>query len=134
MPGISNQLFGQQGLEARQSFFTGVARRSYDITQRVAELNLRLAQQLLLDASTAARHMFSAPDPLQAMAAAIQASQPAFDHLRTYQLELASVFTGTQGGPAQPSSQAAPGLAGGDPLTNASRADLAAAATGYTHH
>lgn len=134
MPGISNKLFGQQGFDAQQSFFTDFARRGYDISQRIAELNLRLAQQMLLDAATAARQMLASPDPFQAIAAGINASQPAFDHLRTYQLELASVFTGATGSSAPRSSPAAAGPAGGDPLTSATRAGSAATAAGYGRH
>lgn len=133
MPGFSSTPFGPQNFDAQHSFITDLARRSYDITRRVAELNLRLSQQLLLDASQATRQAFSASDPFQAIAASIQAAQPAFDHMRTYQLELASVFRGLRaGGPERATQAQAGALAGGDPLTNASRAEQAAGAAGYS--
>ena len=133
----SNPL-GHQGLQAQASIFSDLARRSYDATRRLGELNLQLMQQLLSDSAEASRQVSSCTNPVQVMAVAFSASQPAIEHLRTYQSQLMSLMTNLPASmprPTQHLQQAARGgdsVSGGDVLTNASRASDIAGAAGYT--
>lgn len=143
-PRSSSRAMLPQGLDAQANFLTELTRRSYDFTRRLSEMNLRLFQQLVQDTSAATRQLMSCTDPFQLMAAAANAGQPAFDHLRTYQQEVASLMNVArptyirsggqqhQGG-QELDSAAEGGLTGGDPFTNASRADGASGAASFTH-
>ncbi|QYF93763.1 TIGR01841 family phasin [Massilia sp. PAMC28688] len=132
--------FGRPGFDAQASFVADLTRRSCELARQLGELNMRLTQQLVEDTAEASRQILACTNPAQALTAAANAAQPALEHLYSYQQRLAGLFTGMQ--PASPRStphQHSAGrgghdsLAGGDPLTNASRADTIAGAAGYAH-
>ncbi len=141
----------RSGIEAQVSFMTELTRRSYDSVRKLSELNLHFAQQLLQDGVAATRQVLACSDPLQMAAAIANASQPAAQHLRSYQQQLIGMFTGAQldllreaetmvpqaGSYSAALAQVMAGeqLAGDDALTNPSRANgTSADSSGAVHH
>lgn len=86
----------QHGLDAQFSFMTEFTRRSCDSLRRLNELNLQFVQQAVQDAVDATRMVLSCSDPLQMMATAARATQPAGRHWQAYQQQLAGVMAGAQ--------------------------------------
>lgn len=86
----------QSHLDAQVSLITDMAGKMYDAVQRITELNLQLAQQLIDDTMSASRHLMSASDPVEWSAAAVASGVPASEHLRAYQQRLMGVLAGTQ--------------------------------------
>lgn len=131
-----------QGFQAQASFVSEFMQRSLEAARRLGELNAHVVEQLLTDSAEASHQILACSNPMQAMAVALTASQPAFEHLRTYQdrlLSLVTVFPEPGGRAVQHQQRAERNgggrgysVSGGDMLTNASRADDAASAAGYT--
>lgn len=86
----------QSHLDAQVSLMTDMAGKMYDAVQRITELNLQLAQQLITDTMAASRHLMAATDPVEWSAAAVASGVPASEHLRSYQQKLMGVLAGTQ--------------------------------------
>ncbi len=155
----------RSGLDAQVSFMTELSRRTFDSVRRLSELNLHFAQLLMQDSVSAARQVLACSDPLQMASTLTKATQPAAEHLRSYQQQLVGMLTGAQvemtrtaeslmpqgsryvaalaqsmardavAGADGPGRGPHDGLDGGDPLTNASRANgTAADSTGAVHH
>jgi phasin family protein len=140
MPSFSSNRVGPPGFDAQANFFTELTRGAYAFARQLGELNLRLTQQLMEDAAEASRQVMACTNPVQALTVAAGAGQPAVEHLYNYQQRVASLVAGVQHSASLSTAHqqsAGPGaphrLAGGDTLTNASRADSMAGATGYTH-
>jgi phasin family protein len=147
----------RSGIDAQVNFMTELTRRTYDSVRKLSELNLHFAQLLVQDSVTATRQVLACSDPLQMAATVANAAQPAAEHLRSYQQQLVGMISGAQveltrnaesmmpqasrysaalaQTLARDSASMANGVAGGDPLTNASRANgTAADSTGAVHH
>lgn len=150
MPSYSSNSAMRSGLDAQVNFMTELTRRSYDSVRRLSELNLHFAQQLMQDSVAATRQVLACSDPLQMAAIMANATQPAFQHLHSYQQQLAGMLTGAQveltrnaeslmprGSrytAAMVQSMTRDNVSGGDPLTNASRANgTAADSSGGAH-
>lgn len=86
----------QSHLDAQVSLMTDLAGKMYDAVQRITELNIQLAQQLIDDGMAASRQLMSAGDPAQWSAAAVASGVPASEHLRAWQQKLMAVLAGTQ--------------------------------------
>jgi phasin family protein len=141
----------RSGLDAQVNFMTELTRRTYDSVRKLSELNLHFAQLLIQDSVSATRQVLACTDPMQMASTVANASQPAVEHLRTYQQQLAGVLTGVQVEltrqaeslmpqarsytAAMAQSMAHDGVTGGDTLGNASRANgTVADSTGNVHH
>lgn len=96
MPSFSPQSAMQSGIDAQLSFMTELTRRSYDSVRKLSELHMHFSQQLMQDTVEATRQMMTCNDPFQLMATAANASQPAVQHLRSYQQQLVGMLTGAQ--------------------------------------
>lgn len=139
MPSYSSNSAMRSGLDAQVNFMTELTRRSYDSVRKLSELNLHFAQQLMQDSVAATRQVLACSDPLQMASTMANATQPAFQHLHSYQQQLAGMLTGVQAeltrsaesfmpqgsryAAAMAQSMARDDVSGGDPLTNASRAN-----------
>lgn len=86
----------QSHLDAQVSLMTDMAGKMYDAVQRITELNIHLAQQLIDDTMSASRHLMTAGDPVAWSAAAVASGVPASEHVRAYQQKLMGVLSGTQ--------------------------------------
>ena len=86
----------QHGLDAQFSFMTEFTRRSCDSLRRLNELNLQFVQQAVQDSVDATRMVLSCSDPLQMMATAARATQPASRHWQIYRQQLAGIMGGVQ--------------------------------------
>ena len=89
-PALKSQLEAQVGLLGALSL------RSCDTLQRVSELNMKLARELLDDGFAACRDLLSCKDPMKAAATAMRALQPAGERLGLYQHKLFGVFAEAQ--------------------------------------
>lgn len=96
MPSYSNRPTFQPGIEAQVNFMTELTRKTSDSLRKLGELNLQFAQQLLQDSFEASRRMLACSDPFQLAATAVNATQPAVEHLRSYQQQLVSMLSGAQ--------------------------------------
>ena len=114
-PALSSQLEAQMGLLGALSV------RSVDTVQRLSELNMQLARELVDDSFVACREALSCNDPVQMAATAMRALQPSGEHLARYQQRLMGIFADAQASlpapPPTPVSQGAgkratPGRAG----------------------
>ena len=151
MPSYSSNSAMRSGIDAQVNFMTELTRHSYDAVRKLSELNLHFAQQLMQDSVAATRQVLACSDPLQMPSTIASAAQPAAQHLRSYQQQLIGMLTGAQVelirnteslmpqgsryAAAMAQTMAGDKLTGGDPLTNASRANgTAADSTGAAHH
>lgn len=151
MPSHSPNSSMRSGIDAQVNFMTELTRRSYDSVRKLSELNLHFAQQLMQDSFAATRQVLACSDPLQMASTFANAVQPTAQHMRSYQQQLIGMLTGAQVDLVRNAESMLPqgsrytaalaqtmaddALAGGDPLTNASRADgTSADSTGGTHH
>ena len=151
MPSYSSNSAMRSGLDAQVNFMTELTRRTYDSVRKLSELNLHFAQLLIQDSVAATRQVLACSDPLQMAATMATAAQPAAEHMRSYQQQLIGMLTGTQVAltrsaeslmpqgtryaAAMVESMAHDTLIGGDPLTNASRANgTSPDSTGAVHH
>jgi phasin family protein len=150
MPSYSSNSAMRSGLDAQVNFMTELTRRSYDSVRKLSELNLHFAQQLMQDSVAATRQVLACSDPMQLAATMANAAQPAVDHLRSYQQQLVGMVTGVQVeltrtaesfmpqgsryAAAMAHSLAGEPVTGGDPLTNASRANGTAADSSGAGH
>jgi phasin family protein len=152
MPSYPSNSALRSGLDAQVEFMTELTRRSYDAVRKLSELNLHFAHLLIQDSVAATRQVLACSDPLHMASTIAGAAQPAADHLRSYQQQLAAMLTGVQLELArqaeslmpQPSSYSAAiahtpaqddAIVGADALANASRANgTAADSTGNVHH
>lgn len=96
----------QSQLEAQVGFFNTLSLRAVDTLQRVNELNMQLARQLLDNGFATCRAMLACRDPAQAAAVAMHGLQPSGERLRDYQQSLFGVMARAQAD--LPSSVAAP--------------------------
>ncbi len=151
MPSYSSNSAMRSGLDAQVNFMTELTRRSYDSVRKLSELNLHFSQLLMQDSVAATRQVLACSDPLQMAAAMANAAQPVAQHLRSYQQQLMGMLTGAQVeltrtaeslmpqgsryAAALAETMARDTLVGGDPLTNASRANgTSHDSTGAAHH
>lgn len=86
----------QHGLDAQFSFMTELTRRSCDSLRRLNALNLQFVQLAVQDSVDATRMVLSCSDPLQMMATAARATQPASRHWQIYRQQLAGIMGGVQ--------------------------------------
>lgn len=86
----------QSHLEAQVTLLTNIANRMVDAMQRLAELNVKYAQQWFQDWVDASRHLLSSADPVELGSAAVACSMPASEHMRNYQQQLLDTLAGAQ--------------------------------------
>ncbi len=165
MPSHSSHSAMRSGLDAQVNFVTELTRRTYDSVRKLSELNLHFAQLLMQDSVAATRQVLACSDPLQMASTMANAAQPVADHVRSYQQQLVGMLTGAQVDMTRQAEALMPqarsytaamvqslardpvtsgetltvnsehSVAGGDPLTNASRANgTSADSTGGVHH
>jgi phasin family protein len=153
MPSYSSNSAMRSGVDAQVAFMTEFTRRTYDAMRTLSELNLHFAQLLVQDAVAATRQVLACSDPLQMAATMANAAQPAAEHLRNYQQQLAGMLSGAQVELARQAESFMPqgsrysaalsqsmaredgDVTGGAPFTNASRANgTAADSTVQAHH
>ncbi len=151
MPSYSSNSAMRSGIDAQVNMMTELTRRSYDSVRKLSELNLHFAQQLMQDSVSATRQVLACTDPLQMASTFANAVQPAAQHLRSYQQQLIGMLTGAQVDLVRNAESLMPqgsryaaalaqtmsgeNLAGGDPLTNPSRANgTSADSTGAVRH
>jgi phasin family protein len=96
MPSYSNRPTFQPGFEAQVNFMTELTRKTSDSVRKLSELNLQFTQHMLQDSFEASRRLLACSDPFQLAATAVNAAQPAVEHLRSYQQQLVSMFSGAQ--------------------------------------
>lgn len=77
-------------LEAQLNFATELSRKLFETTQKMSELNLRLAHDLLQEWSHAGQQLLCARDTGEFLSAAAQL-QPGGDKLRQYQQQLGNL-------------------------------------------
>ena len=150
MPSYSSNPAMRAGIDAQLNFMTELTRRSFDSVRKLSELNLHFAQLLLQDSAAATRQVLACSDPFQIASTMASAAQPSAQHLRDYQQQLVGMLTGAQleltrraeslmpqgsrYAAAMVQSLAQEDVVGGDPLTNASRANGGASdSTGAVH-
>ena len=75
-------------LEAQLNFITELSRKMFDTAQKVSELNMRLAQDMLQEISNANNQLLTARDTGELLSLAAAQMQPGADKLRQYRQQL----------------------------------------------
>lgn len=75
-------------LEAQLNFITELSRKMFNTAQKVSELNMRLAQDMLQEISNANNQLLTARDTGELLSLAAAQMQPGADKLRQYQQQL----------------------------------------------
>ncbi|MFC0252612.1 phasin family protein [Massilia consociata] len=83
-------------LEAQVGLLGELSLRTCDAMQRLSELHMQLARQLVEDAIATGRQVLACEDPLQMTTTAMRQLQPSGEHLRHYQQGLFGVLAGVQ--------------------------------------
>lgn len=78
-------------MEAQLSFVTDLSRKMFDTVQKVSELNLSLAQELIQDMTAANQQLLAAKDVGEFASISSAQVQPATEKLRHYQQRLANL-------------------------------------------
>jgi len=79
-------------MDVQLSFFTDLSKKMFDTAQKVSELNLQLAQELVADMTACNQQLMSAKDPTEFASVASTQIQPAAEKLRTYQQRLSNLI------------------------------------------
>lgn len=98
MQSIANNPALRSHFDTQVNFYTELMHRTCDATQKLSELNLQLAQQLISEAVDTGRQLLGCTDPFQAAALAARQAEPMAQHLRSYQQQLMSLIAGAQVG------------------------------------
>jgi phasin family protein len=101
-PALKSQLEAQVGLLGALSV------RGVDTMQRLSELNMQLARELVDDTLGACLEALSCNDPVQMAATAMRRLQPSGEHLVHYQQQLMGVFADAQANLPLPAAPQAP--------------------------
>ncbi|SFB91775.1 phasin family protein [Massilia yuzhufengensis] len=101
-------------LDAQVGFLGALSLRTVDTLQRVTQLNMQLARELVGDSFAACHEVLDCQDPSQVAAVAMRRLQPSGEHLVHYQHGLFSVMAEAQAKlpspvPAQRGRAAGPG-------------------------
>jgi len=89
-PALQAQLKSQ--LDTQVDVFTQMSRHAVDAAGELGELNLRMMRTLFEDTLRFGRAMAACKDPVQMSAVAMREAQPAAEHWRSWQSELAKVL------------------------------------------
>lgn len=86
----------QSHLDAQVTLLTSMANRMVEAMHRLAELNVKYAQQWTQDWLDASRHLLSTSDLVELGSAAVASSMPASEHMRDYHQQLLNTLAGAQ--------------------------------------
>lgn len=78
-------------MEVQLSFINDLSRKMFDTAQRISQLNLNLAQDLVQEANTTNSHLVGARDVAEFASVATTQLHPAAEKLRNYQQQLTNV-------------------------------------------
>jgi phasin family protein len=79
-------------MDVQLSFFTDLSKKMFDTAQKVSELNLQLAQELVADMTACNQQLMSAKDPTEFASVASTQIQPCAEKLRNYQQRLSNLI------------------------------------------
>ncbi|WP_327076086.1 MULTISPECIES: phasin family protein [unclassified Janthinobacterium] len=79
-------------MEVQLAFMTDLFRKAIDTAQKVTELNMRLAQELIEDMTSANRHLMATKDATEFASVATTQLHPSIAKLRNYQQRLSNVL------------------------------------------
>lgn len=78
-------------LEVQLSFFTDLTRKLFDTAQKISELNLQLARELIEEMTSAHHQLMGAKDPAEFASVAATQTHAAAERVRNYQQRLSNV-------------------------------------------
>ncbi|MBC7857734.1 MAG: phasin family protein [Burkholderiaceae bacterium] len=79
-------------MDVQLSFFTDLSKKMFDTAQKVSEINLQLAQELVADMTACNQQLMSAKDPAEFASVASTQIQPCTEKLRNYQQRLSNLI------------------------------------------
>lgn len=79
-------------MDVQLSFFTDLSKKMFDTAQKVSELNLQLAQELVADMTACNQQLMAAKDPTEFASVASTQIQPVAEKLRNYQQRLSNLI------------------------------------------
>ena len=85
----------KQHMEAQLSFFTELSRKMLDSTQKIMELHLNLAQELIEESNRSSHQLMQAKDASEFASLITSQIQPTTEKLRNFQQHLSSLVAGT---------------------------------------
>ena len=78
-------------MEVQLSFITDLSKKMFDTAQKVSELNLHLAQELIEDMTNTNHQLLAAKDASEFASVAATQIQPATEKIRSYQQRLSNL-------------------------------------------
>ncbi len=79
-------------MEVQLAFLTDLSRKMFDAVQKISELNMQIAQQLMVEITHTNQQLLTAKSPSEFAAMAATQIQPATEKLRQYQHQLSNVM------------------------------------------
>jgi phasin family protein len=79
-------------MEVQLAFLTDLFRKAFDTAQKVTELNMRLAQELIEEMTSANHHLLATRDATEFASVATTQIHPSIEKLRNYQQRLSNVL------------------------------------------
>jgi phasin family protein len=79
-------------MEVQLAFLADLFRKAFDTAQKVTELNMRLAQELIEDMTSANQHLMATRDATEFASVATTQLHPSIEKLRNYQQRLLNVL------------------------------------------
>jgi phasin family protein len=79
-------------MEVQMTFINELSRKMFDAAQKISELNMQVAQELLEEFSNTNQQLITANDPGQFASIASNQIQPTTERLRNYQQRISSLM------------------------------------------
>ncbi len=79
-------------MEVQLAFLTDLSRKMFDAIQKISELNMQIAQQLMVEVTDTNRQLLVAKNPSEFAALAATQIHPTTEKLRQYQRQLSNVM------------------------------------------
>jgi len=83
-------------LESQFTFVSELSKQMFTTVQKINDLNISIAQNVLQDTLNSTREVASAQNPYEALSIAAGQVQPAAERLRAYQQHLTNIAANTQ--------------------------------------
>ena len=83
-------------LDSQFSFFVDMSKRMFDGVQRISELNMQIAQNVMEEAINGSHQLMESNNPHEYLAAAVGQLQPMPDRMRSYQQKLNNIAANVQ--------------------------------------
>ena len=86
----------QAHFDAQYNLLADMSQKMFETAQRINELNMQAAQNVLAESLNSAQQVMVAKDPYEALSIAASQAQPVADKVRAYQQQLSDIASRSQ--------------------------------------